>query len=336
MTADSIVTDEIRKYIGARVGAECHPEEVTNWAIKRYLEATTDENPLWQDEEYARKSRWGGIIAPPTFVEVFSPSNYAFRQCNEMMPSLNALPFELPFPNLFEAFNEHEFFLPIRPGDFIQPTCKIGDIYEKVGKGGVGRMVFVRRDNEYWNQNHELVAITRWAVVFFEGTAPTSAPATPPVSAPSTIEQPPLDTRQIYFDDVEIGSELPPLVKHISLVTIVKWAAALNDYGPHHFDYRFATEEMGLRDVIAHGPLNCALLAQFMTNWIGGFGVLKKHYAEMRGNVFPGDTLVFHGKVVNKYLQDGEGFIDCETWAENQEGSKVTPGRSTVTLPLKK
>ena len=107
----------------------------------------------------------------------------------------------------------------------------------------------------------------------------------------------------------------------------------MNDYGPHHFDYRFATTFLGLPDVIAHGPLNTAHLAQLVTHWIGGDGILKRHYAEMRGNVFPGDTLTFQGQVARKYLQDDEGFVDCETRAENQNGRRVMLGRSTVILP---
>ena len=34
----------------------------------KFAEGIGDPNPLWSDEEYARKTRYGSIIAPPSFV----------------------------------------------------------------------------------------------------------------------------------------------------------------------------------------------------------------------------------------------------------------------------
>jgi acyl dehydratase len=53
----------------------------------------------------------------------------------------------------------------------------------------------------------------------------------------------------------------------------------------------------------------------------------------MRGNVFPGDRLTFQGRVTEKRLEDGQGLVECETWAENQNGRKVMLGKSTAALP---
>ena len=331
MANESAITDEMRSHIGARLFPDFPPEEVTVWGIRRFLEATTDENPLWQDEQYANRTRWGGIIAPPVLLEAFNPSNHAFRRSPDM--SHMSLPFTPPFPRTFQAFNEFQFFIPLRPGDTITSTCKLGDIYEREGKSG--RMVFIRIDNEHRNQRNEMVGITSEAMVSLEGSSAKGAGASEP-TPPIKVESRPSSTGQIYFEDVEAGIQLPPLVKEITLFTILKWAAAVNDYGPHHFDYQFATQSLGLPNVVAHGPHNTAFLAQLITNWIGGDGMLKKHYAEMRGNVFPGDTLTFQGEVAKKYVQDSEGYVECETRAENQNGRRVMLGRSTVTLPQRK
>jgi len=333
MAFESAINEEMRKHIGTRLFPDFSPEEVTMWGIRRFVEATTDENPLWQDEDYALKTRWGGIVAPPAFLEAFNPSNHAFRHFPDM--SHMSLPFELPFPRTFSAFNEYQFFIPLRPGDTITSTCRIGDIYERESKSGAGRMVFIRMDNEHRNQRDEVVGITSEAMVSIEGSSArgTSDSAPPP---PKKVESRPPTTEQVYFEDIEVGTQLPPLVKEVTLFTILKWAAAVNDYGPHHFDYQFATQVLGLPNVVAHGPHNTALLAQLVTNWTGSWGVLKKHYAEMRGNVFPGDTLTFQGKVARKEVRDGENLVECVSWAENQNGRKVMLGRSTVTLPSRK
>ena len=69
MASESSITDEMRSHIGTRLFPDFPSEEVTGWGIRRFLEATTDENPLWQDEQYAKNTRWGGIIAPPVLLE---------------------------------------------------------------------------------------------------------------------------------------------------------------------------------------------------------------------------------------------------------------------------
>ena len=333
MVNESAITDDMRKSIGTKVFPDFPAEEVSMWAIRRYLEAVTDENPLWRDEDYARKTRWGGIIAPPAFLEVFNPANHAFRRYPDM--SHMTLPFAPPFPRTFMAFNELQFFIPVRLGDMITSICKVGDIYERQSTSGSGRMVFIRLDNEHRNQNSELVGITSEAMVSIEGSSgKKETEAEQPTL--KKVEQQLFSTAQVYFEEVDIGTHLPPLVKEFSLFTILKWGAAVNDYGPHHFDYQFATQMLGMPNVIAHGPQNTAILAQLVTNWIGGNGILKNHYAEMRGNVFPGDTITFQGEVSNKYLQDGEAFVEIESRAINQNGRRVTLGKSTAILPRRK
>jgi len=333
MAGKSAITPKMKKSIGTRLFEDFPPDEVSLWAINRFIEATTDENPLWQDEKYAKKTRWGGIIAPPAFLHVFDPANRAFRQRPDLSHMATIMPFELPFPKTFQAFYEFQFFLPLRTGDMITSTAKIGDVYEREGKSG--KMVFVRMENEHRNQRKELAGITSEAMVSIEGSASSSkAPEPPPLLDEVRLEPP--SKKQIYFEDVEVGAPLPPMVKGISLVTILKWGAAVNDYGPHHYDQQFANQMLGLPNVISHGPHNAAFLAQLVTNWIGGEGMLRRHYAEMRGNVFPGDTMTFQGKVADKYVKDGEGLVEIESWAQNQKGRRVTLGQSTAMLPRRK
>jgi acyl dehydratase len=334
MAMRSAITEQMKKSIGTKLFQEFPADEVSMWAIRRFVEATTDENPLWRDEKYAKKTRWGGIIAPPAFLHVFDPANRAFRQFPDLAHMATTLPFEPPFTRTFQAFYEFQFFDPLRPGDSITSTSKIGDVYEREGKSG--RMVFIRMDNEHRNQKKELVGITSEAMVSLEGSSSSSRIIESSTAPPDELKPSIPTGKQICFEDVEVGTPLPKLEKSVSLVTILKWGSAVNDYGPHHYDQQFANQVLGLPNVIAHGPHNAAFLAQLVTNWIGGEGFLKRHYTELRGNVFPGDTLTFQGKVSGKYQQSGDNLIECETWAENQNGRKVALGKSTFMLPLRK
>ena len=334
MAIKSAITEEMKKSIGTKLFQDFAADEVSMWAIRRFIEATTDENPLWRDEKYAKKTRWGGIIAPSAFLHVFDPANRAFRQFPDLSHMATTLPFEPPFPRTFQAFYEFQFFAPLRPGDSVISTSKIGDIYEREGKSG--RMVFIRMDNEHYNQKRELVGITSEAMVSLEGSSSSVRSAEPSATPPEELKPLLTAKKQVCFEDVEVGTPLPKLEKSISLVTILKWGAAVNDYGPHHYDQQFANQMLGLPNVIAHGPHNTAFLAQLVTNWIGGEGFLNRHYTELRGNVFPGDTLTFQGKVTRKYQESGDNIVECESWAKNQNGRRVALGKSTFTLPLRK
>ncbi len=330
MASKSAITREMKKSIGTRLFEDFPPDEVSLWAIQRFIEATTDANPLWQDEKYAKKSRWGGIVAPPTFLHVFDPANRAFRKRPDLSYMATTLPFAPPFPKMFQASYEFQVFLPLRPGDLITSTGRIGDIHQREGRSGT--MVFIRMDMEHRNQRKQVVGITSETMVSIGGPASSSKGAEP---KPLPGEEPklkPLSKKQIDFEDLEVGVPLPALVKEISLVTILKWGAAVNDYGPHHYDLQFANQMLGLPNVIAHGPLNAAFLAQLVTNWIGREGILTRHYTELRGNVFPGDSLTFQGRVTNKYIKDKDGFVEIESWAQNQNGRRVALGKTTANL----
>ena len=125
---------------------------------------------------------------------------------------------------------------------------------------------------------------------------------------------------QRYFEDVEIGNEIPALVKEeITSQSLVKWAAAMRDFYPVHYDKDFALNQ-GLRDVIAHGPYKCALLGRLMLEWTGEGGILHKLSCSHRASNFPGETLICRGKAVKKYVKEGRNYIECEVWVENQDG----------------
>jgi len=77
------------------------------------------------------------------------------------------------------------------------------------------------------------------------------------------------------------------------------------------------------------------MLGRMLTDWLGEDGSLKKMGVSYRGMDFPGDTLTCHGKVTNKYVEEGENCVELEIWTAHQRGDKTTPGTAVVTLPLR-
>lgn len=138
----------------------------------------------------------------------------------------------------------------------------------------------------------------------------------------------------MYFEDVEVGTEIGPLVKLPTTQQLVRFAGAVDDYNQIHYDKDFALETK-LPGVIVHGALKNAFLAQLMTDWIGIDGTLKKLSCTYRGMDVPGDTLTCRGKVTEKYVRDGENIVECEIWLENGKGERTTTGSATAALPAR-
>ena len=134
---------------------------------------------------------------------------------------------------------------------------------------------------------------------------------------------------QVYFEDVEQGTELPTLRKDPTTQQLVMYAGASGDYYQIHYDRQFALGN-GLPDVILHGALKNAFLGQLMTDWIGEQGRLARLSAQYRGMDVPG-TPIFARGVVTRKGEDGE--VECDIWLENAEGKRTTPGSAVVVLP---
>jgi acyl dehydratase len=74
MTGDISIPDEAKKMIGK--GTTPQSFEITKKDIRRAAQAMAlgkELNPLYVDEEYAKKTKCGGTIAPPGFSFSVSP-----------------------------------------------------------------------------------------------------------------------------------------------------------------------------------------------------------------------------------------------------------------------
>ena len=143
-----------------------------------------------------------------------------------------------------------------------------------------------------------------------------------------------LKREQIFFDDIEVGSDITPLTKEpCTLMSMAKFAAMNGDFYPGHYDNKWAIEMDRLPSAIVHGMQITTYLSQLLTDWIGPDGALKKFASQVRAQTFVGDTLTMKGKVTKEYTRDSESYLECEVWGEKQDGTVVIQGSATVTLP---
>ena len=146
------IPPEVESIIGRETS---HVYDVTAKDIRRYAQAIGDPNPLYWDQDYASKTRYGGIIAPPLFCHAL-----AFEDVPAERLRADGLPQELDLPlPVTKAVGGGSVFdvgEPVRPGDVITVKKKITNIYKKTGKSG--EMYFVVLDTAYVNQHGDMVA----------------------------------------------------------------------------------------------------------------------------------------------------------------------------------
>jgi hypothetical protein len=83
----------------------------------------------------------------------------------------------------------------------------------------------------------------------------------------------------------------------------------------------------GLGGVIAHGLNSMAFVCQMMTSWLGKDGRLKSVDVQFRGMVRPGDIVTSKGKVVRKYEEGGQKWVDVDIVQETL--TEVAKGKIT-------
>lgn len=161
----SLMTPEIKAMIGAEKTFSSQ-EEIGRATIHKFALAVGDPNPLYWDEEYARKTRYGGMIAPPTMIFELN-HNIGDEVKEEDGGYSDKIVLPPPLTRFVRGGNEYEFFQPVRPKDKITVKRKISQIYEKEGKAG--NLVFVHVEITYTNEKTELLGINRETFIFMPG-----------------------------------------------------------------------------------------------------------------------------------------------------------------------
>jgi len=141
-------------------------------------------------------------------------------------------------------------------------------------------------------------------------------------------------TKQPFYDEIEVGDEISPLVKHPTTRQLVKWAGVNEDFYELHYDKDFA-QRRGFSGVIGHGPLGMCFLGQLLTDWVGTRAIIKKLDCKYKNVFYPGEDITARGTVTKKYIQNNEGYIECEIWLENPKGETVTSGEAVIVFPSK-
>ncbi len=306
--------------------------EIEKSMIRRYADAVGDQNPRWLD----------GVMEVP-------PGMFHTIMMIGQSPDILFQLLKLPVSRALDGGGEWEYFAPTRPRDVLTVATRVSDLYER--EGASGPMVFIIVESTWKNQRGELLARCHVTVIVLElpakrpklwlvtldrlrarWVASFKMPYTSPDLAGSSALGRLQVSKQLFFEDVYVGMELPNLVRRPTPMQLVKWAGASEDYEPIHYN-QAAAQERGLPDIIVHGRLKSAFLCQMISDWAGKDGKLLAISCQHRGIDLPGKDLTCRGKVTEKYSKDERNVVACEVCVENEQGQKTVPGTARISLP---
>lgn len=137
---------------------------------------------------------------------------------------------------------------------------------------------------------------------------------------------------RIYFDDVQIGDEIPKLVTApVTHLQLVRYAGASGDFNPLHTDPKIG-EMIGVGGIIAHGMLIMGFVGQMLSDYIGP-QALKKFGVRFKGMTHLDDVITCTGTITEKYEENGEGRIAGKVQAADQNGDIKVTGTFVAALP---
>ena len=136
------------------------------------------------------------------------------------------------------------------------------------------------------------------------------------------------------YDEVEVGTEIPPKSYQLQRVNLVKYAGASGDFNVIHWNERVA-KSVGLPTVIAHGMLTMAQAGKYVTEWAGGDPGAVVEFGVRFSAMVPvpddgaGATVEVSGKVAEK-LGDNKVAIDLS--ARSADAKVLSRSRAVVRL----
>jgi acyl dehydratase len=370
----SVITEkslaELRKLINVPIEDSLEPwcYEATRDNIRHWAHGIGDDNPLWCDPEYASRTVYGRLLAPPSFIFTL---NRSFSGYVGGLAGVHAM-----FAGIDVTWHQRMML-----GDQFTTRVWLKDLVEHQTRFA-GRSIQQIYHCEFYNQRNELIAEgdswcfrTERDTACERGTKYQDVKQKPKVYYTreqlarifSYYEQEEIrGANARYIEDVKPGDKLQTMVK--GPMTVTGFIAFAQGWGglyiranklawkqlqkhpglgiPNKFGIPDVPERVHWEDDLAtrvgtpaaydYGPERCSWMSHHLTNWMGDQGFLRRLKVKIRRHNPVGDTLYISGEVKRVFEEEGAHYVEISQEATNQDGELSVVANGTVRLPSRR
>jgi len=142
-------------------------------------------------------------------------------------------------------------------------------------------------------------------------------------------------TVKVYFEDVNVGDEMPRWSRETHLMNWNRYAAVNDEFVPFHMDDEAGRAARNEKGAFGMGNLRYAYIVNALRDWIGDEAEIREVGCQYRAINQKGDILTVTAKVTEKKVEEGENRVYLETNVVNQNGEATCPGHAVLVLPGK-
>jgi len=345
-------------------------DAIRNWAL-----GVGDDNPLYTDETYGPTTRWGSQIGHGTQIaHVKSP------MLGDPLPAEVKKKTKGMFRgvHVFVSGGTWEWYRPLRPDDRVFSFRGEESLDEKVSEFAGRSVITVSRDVAI-NQFGEVLGVYKILRVLTERSKSREKGKYAAIEAAHYTDEDyekidaiyaaegPRGAQKRYWEDVNVGDELPPMVKGPTTTTemiafhaggygfipyglgasrvgyknrlrippfYIKNAQGVHDVAQRlHWDSEWA-KAIGNPMAYDYGVQRQCWFFHHVSDWAGDDACIIAMEDSIRKFNYMGDTQFLSGTITAKRTTEaGQKVVDIELHMLNQRETETAYGSATVALP---
>jgi acyl dehydratase len=140
--------------------------------------------------------------------------------------------------------------------------------------------------------------------------------------------------KTLDWNAIEVGQAVTPMTIDVTATHVVAGAIATRDFMPVHHDRDYAASQ-GSPNVFMNIITDNGYCTRFFTDWAGPEAMLRKIAIRLGVPAYAGSRLEFTGTVTGKSREGGEGIVEIEFRATNDQGDRVS-GTAALGWALRK
>jgi acyl dehydratase len=289
--------------------------------IRHWVDALDDRNPVYLDDNVARASRFGALVAPPAMLQAWTMARPRIEGIAERGGSADEVAADSAiglltgagFTGTLATNSELEFVRYLHLGDWLTSDAALESVSERKNTA-LGSGYFVTWVTTYTDQDGAVVGRQRFRILKFDpktaGGPRPERPALARAGAGAAAAAP-------------TGEVLPTFDLNVTTTVIVAGAIASRDFMPAHHDSDFARAQ-GAPAMFMNILTTNGYVARYVTDWAGPDAMLRRIAIRLGGPAVPGQLLRFTGQVTSDTAEGEDRLLEVAVRAANDLGDHAT------------